>query len=55
MCAVVPQRTLTISRKVCAFGARRLISIARMPKRRICTVAPAAYQKGPCVHATAHG
>ena len=46
---------LMISRKVWAFGARRLTSMARMPKRRIWTVAPAAYQKGPVMpycHAT---
>jgi len=46
-CAVLPQRTLMISRKVWALGARRFTSMAMMPKRRICTVAPAAYQKGP--------
>merc|ERR1719337_347908 len=36
-----------ISRKVCAFGHLRLISIARMPKRSTWMVAPEAYQKGP--------
>ena len=47
MCAVVPQRALMISSMVCARGALRLISMARMPNSRICIVAPAAYQKGP--------
>ena len=46
-CASLPQRTSIISRKVCMLGAFFLISMARIPKRRICTVAPAAYQKGP--------
>ena len=41
--AVVPHRAFTISRMVCAFGAFRLISTARMPNSRICTVAPDAY------------
>jgi hypothetical protein len=38
-----PQRALTSSHSVCALGARRLISIARMPKSRIWIVAPLAY------------
>lgn len=37
------------SRKVWAFGALRFNSIARVAKRRICTVAPEAYQKGPLI------
>merc|ERR1719181_133821 len=45
--AVLPQRTLTISRKVCALGARRLTSMARMPKMSTWMEAPEAYQKGP--------
>ena len=35
------------SRKVCAFGALRLSSIAKVAKSKICRVAPLAYQKGP--------
>ena len=46
-CAHLPQRTSTISRKVCALGALRLISMARTPKRSTWTEAPEAYQKGP--------
>merc|ERR1719158_783206 len=54
-CAGLPQRAFTISHTVCAFGALRFISMARMPKRRTWIVAPLAYQKGPetpYVHAT---
>ena len=36
-----------ISSTVCAVGALRLISMARMPNRMIWMVAPAAYQNGP--------
>eukprot|EP00964_Phaeocystis_antarctica_P161399 scaffold133339_cov52-Phaeocystis_antarctica.AAC.2 len=32
MCAIVPQRALTISRKVWQLGDLRLTSMARMPK-----------------------
>jgi len=46
-CAAVPYRALITSRKVWALGARRLSSMARVAKSRICTVAPEAYQKGP--------
>ena len=38
---------LMISSTVCAVGALRLISMARMPNRMIWMVAPAAYQNGP--------
>ncbi len=38
---------LIISSTVCAVGAFRLTSMARMPKRMIWMVAPAAYQNGP--------
>lgn len=41
--ATVPHRAFTISRMVCALGAFRFTSTARIPKRRICTVAPDAY------------
>jgi len=34
-CAHVPQRSLMISRKVWALGARRFTSMATMPNRRI--------------------
>ena len=37
----------TISQTVCAVRARRLISIARMPKSKTWIVAPLAYHKGP--------
>lgn len=37
------------SRNVWALGALRFNSIARVAKRRICTVAPEAYQNGPLV------
>jgi len=32
---------------VCAFGALRLSSMAKVANKMICTVAPEAYQKGP--------
>ena len=37
----------TISQTVCAVRARRLISMARMPKSKTWIVAPLAYQNGP--------
>lgn len=40
MWTVVPYRARITSRKVCALGARRFNSMARVAKRRICTVAP---------------
>ncbi len=40
-------RARMTSRNVCAFGAFFLSSIATVANRRICTVAPLAYQKGP--------
>ena len=46
-CAGLPQRTLTISRKVWQVGALRLTSIASTPKSSTWMDAPAAYQKGP--------
>jgi hypothetical protein len=46
-CVTTPYRALMTSRKVCAFGARRLSSMAKVAKSKICTVAPLAYQKGP--------
>lgn len=54
-CARAPHLALTISQTVCALGAFRLISMAMIPKRSTCTVAPLAYQKGPLTpycHAT---
>lgn len=47
MCAAKPHRIWTTSSMVWIAGHLRLISMARMAKRMICTVAPAAYQKGP--------
>jgi hypothetical protein len=47
LCAVLPQRARTISSMVCAVGALRLISTARMPNSSTWMVAPEAYQKGP--------
>jgi hypothetical protein len=44
---VVPNRALITSRKVCAFGALLLSSMAILAKSRIWTVAPEAYQNGP--------
>lgn len=46
-CVTTPYLALMTSRKVCAFGDRRFSSMARVAKRRIWTVAPLAYQKGP--------
>lgn len=46
-CVYAPYRALITSRKVCALGALRFSSIARVANSRICTVAPEAYQKGP--------
>lgn len=43
MCALRPQRALIISSTVCAVGALRLISIAKMPNITTWMVAPAAY------------
>ena len=45
--AVRPQRASTSSQTVWHVGARRLSSIARMPKRSTWIVAPDAYQNGP--------
>merc|ERR1719482_2097487 len=47
MWLVRPWRARMISRKVCALGAFRLTSMARIPKSMIWMVAPEAYQKGP--------
>ncbi len=47
MCAAVPHRARTISKNVCAVGARRFTSTASTAKRRIWIVAPLAYQNGP--------
>ncbi len=47
LCAAGPQRASTSSQTVWHVGARRLISMARMPKSRTWIVAPEAYQKGP--------
>jgi hypothetical protein len=43
MCAVRPQRALTISQTVCADGAIFLREIARTPKSSTWIVAPDAY------------
>ena len=50
MWARVPQRARMISSMVCAVGALRLISMARMPNSRIWIVAPAAYLHGCVMH-----
>jgi hypothetical protein len=42
-----PYRARMASRNVCALGAFRLSSIAKVAKRMTCTVAPEAYQNGP--------
>jgi len=47
MCAQKPHRTRTTSSIVCIAGHLRFTSMAKMAKRMICIVAPAAYQKGP--------
>jgi len=43
-CACHEYYTLMISGKVCALGALRFSSMAKMAKRRTWIVAPAAYQ-----------
>ena len=50
MWARVPQRARMISSMVCAVGALRLISMARMPNSRIWIVAPAAYLHRSIMH-----
>ena len=46
-CAAVPYRALIISRKVWHRGAFCFVLQAKTENIKICTVAPAAYQKGP--------